>query len=276
MRPPRVTSRPASRSGTAGAREACPSRGRAGPPRGSRRWSGRGGRRRGSVHAPVAEQVVLDVVLGVEDDDRHPLPVGGRCPCASARPAPESRPAGSGGSRGAPSGSPGPAAGRWSPRRAPRRCGAARRSRPGPRRRAAAQVVAAADLSEHVAEPGRERVGVHRDRDLDPTASRPSAARASSSSSRDCRPRRTSAAPASVGSHGVPRRTTTRPTSRSSARIRWLTALGVTWSARAAASKVPWSAIATSASTACRVVGHEAMLMNHDRTCAGLHTAAQP
>src|SRR5690606_28182199 len=52
-----------------------------------------------------------------------------------------------------------------------------------------------------------------------------------------------------VGTHGEPRLTRTRPTVLSRARMRWLTALGVTCNRRAAASKEPWSAMATSAAS---------------------------
>ena len=50
---------------------------------------------------------------------------------------------------------------------------------------------------------------------------------------------RTSTRPASVGSSGLTRWSSTRPIRVSSALIRWLTAEGVTCSSRAAASKVP-------------------------------------
>jgi hypothetical protein len=99
--------------------------------------------------------------------------------------------------------------------------------------------------------------------------------RASRSSRLTCRPSRTSAAPAAVGSQGVARRTRTWPTWASSARTRWLTALGVTCSARAAASKLPWSAMATSASTAAGWYLIEGMLMNvkkHSLVLGGSHS----
>ena len=69
----------------AGARGASPSRGRAGPPRGSRRWSGTRCTASGSVTPRVPQHVVLQRVLGVEDHDRHPLPVVAAALAASAR-----------------------------------------------------------------------------------------------------------------------------------------------------------------------------------------------
>ena len=62
---------------------------------------------------------------------------------------------------------------------------------------------------------------------------------ASAYSSRVCRPSRTSHSPCGVGRHGVPRLISTWPAAASSARMRWLTALGVMCSCRAAASKEP-------------------------------------
>ncbi len=66
-----------------------------------------------------------------------------------------------------------------------------------------------------------------------------SAVRASACSSAWARPSRTRVAPAGVAVQGLARRTSTCPTADSSARMRWLTALAVTCSSRAAASKVP-------------------------------------
>ena len=80
-------------------------------------------------------------------------------------------------------------------------------------------------------------------------ATAPSAALASSYSSRVCLPRRTSRSPCGVGRHGAPRLTSTWPAIASSARTRWLTALGVMCSSLAAASKLPCSAMATRASS---------------------------
>ena len=58
--------------------------------------------------------------------------------------------------------------GRGSPRPAPRRGAAGRPSRPGPRRPAAARRPSQrGDLAEHLAEPGGQRVGVDRDRQVD-------------------------------------------------------------------------------------------------------------
>ncbi len=69
------------------------------------------------------------------------------------------------------------------------------------------------------------------------------------SASRTCiwRAVRSSTAPASVGTQGTPRRTTTCPTEVSSALIRWLTAEGLIRRASAAASKVPSSTTAVRA-----------------------------
>ena len=82
---------------------------------------------------------------------------------------------------------------------------------------------------------------------LRPAAVRPSPAHASCSSTRMCRATRTRPTPASVGSQGVPRRSSTWPTSRSRARMRWLTAEALTPSSYAAASNEPSSAIERSA-----------------------------
>ena len=62
---------------------------------------------------------------------------------------------------------------------------------------------------------------------------------ASSYRKRVCLPSRTSHSPCGVGRHGVPRLISTWPAAASRARMRWLTALGVTCSCRAAASKEP-------------------------------------
>jgi len=62
---------------------------------------------------------------------------------------------------------------------------------------------------------------------------------ASSRKSLVCRPSRTSHSPCGVGRHGVPRRIRIWPAVASSARMRWLTALGVMCRCRAAASKLP-------------------------------------
>ena len=89
--------------------------------------------------------------------------------------------------------------------------------------------------------------GTAREVTLRPAAVRPSPAHASCSSTRMCRATRTRPTPASVGSQGVPRRSSTWPTSRSRARMRWLTAEALTPSSYAAASNEPSSAIARSA-----------------------------
>ena len=81
------------------------------------------------------------------------------------------------------------------------------------------------------------------------TAAADSAWLASAYSSRVCRPSRTSHSPCGVARQGVPRVISTWPAAASRARMRWLTALGVTCSSRAAASNDPWAAIATSASS---------------------------
>ena len=65
------------------------------------------------------------------------------------------------------------------------------------------------------------------------------AAAASSASTRNCRAIRSSTSPVVVGVHGTVRRSTGLPTWRSSARIRWLTAEGVSCNSRAAPSNVP-------------------------------------
>ena len=56
-------------------------------------------------------------------------------------------------------------------------------------------------------------------------------------------------APAAVVVQGDARTTSTRPSCDSSARMRWLTADGVTERCRAAASNVPWSTTATRAAS---------------------------
>ena len=60
------------------------------------------------------------------------------------------------------------------------------------------------------------------------------------------------AAPDAVARTGLDRTTSTRPSSRSNAFTRWLTADGVTLSTRAAASKVPASTTAASVSSCSR------------------------
>ncbi len=82
-----------------------------------------------------------------------------------------------------------------------------------------------------------------------PRAAASSASAASSYSRLVWRASRSSRSPAGVAAHGLDRRTSTWPAIDSSARIRWLTALGVTCSCRAAASNVPRSTMATSAAS---------------------------
>ena len=82
-----------------------------------------------------------------------------------------------------------------------------------------------------------------------PRAAASSASAASSYSRLVWRASRSSRSPAGVAAHGLDRRTSTWPAIDSSARIRWLTALGVMCRCRAAASKVPRSTIATSAAS---------------------------
>ncbi|CPU63810.1 Uncharacterised protein [Mycobacteroides abscessus] len=80
-----------------------------------------------------------------------------------------------------------------------------------------------------------------------PSRPMPSSASTSACWSARWRACRTSTRPGGVSSAGLPRRTSTCPTADSSARMRWLTADGVTPSRRAAASNVPVAAIASSA-----------------------------
>ena len=112
-------------------------------------------------------------------------------------------------------------------------------------------VVPAGDPAHDVTEPGGEGVGVDGDREVG--AGGPVvgelAAHLVVQQLGLAGERGAGCSPTSVGRQGVVRWTTTRPTLDSSARIRWLTADGVTWRARAAASKVPWSAIAVSAAS---------------------------
>ena len=91
---------------------------------------------------------------------------------------------------------------------------------------------------------------------------------ASSYSSRVCRPSRTSHSPCGVGRHGVPRLISTWPVADSRARIRWLTALGVMCSRRAAASKDPVIGDGHQRVELGRVEVHqasEAQLMDHKK-----------
>ena len=112
-------------------------------------------------------------------------------------------------------------------------------------------VVPLGDPAHDVTEPGREGVGVDGDRqvDADRRVGRERAAHLVVQQPGLAGQPQQHARPPAVGTQGVVRWTTTRPRLDSSARIRWLTADGVTCSARAAASKVPWSAIAMSAAS---------------------------
>ena len=66
-------------------------------------------------------------------------------------------------------------------------------------------------------------------------------------SASSCRASRSTSSPGSVGRTGRLRCSSTAPTARSSALSRWLTADGVTCSAPAAASRLPWSIVAANA-----------------------------
>ncbi len=75
----------------------------------------------------------------------------------------------------------------------------------------------------------------------------PSSRAADSASASTWRASRSTASPESVTRIGFERTSSTRPVAISSARMRWLTADGVTCSTRAAASKVPSDTAAASA-----------------------------
>ena len=103
---------------------------------------------------------------------------------------------------------------------------------------------------EHRAQPGGQRVGVDRDRQVDDLLARAGQRLVGLVVEQPGLPRQPEhVSPAGVGSQGVDRWTSTWPAADSSARIRWLIALGVTCSRRAAASNVPCSTTATSASS---------------------------
>ena len=228
--------------------------------------------------AAGAEDVVLERVLGVEDDHRHPLPVVAAAAGATARPAPGWRRAGSAGSRGARTGSPGPGAGRWSRRPAPHRCAAARPSRPGPRPPAAARA-----SSSRPPRPATSRNQVASESAFTATATstRPPCACERRADLVVEQPGLTPE-PDQRGAGLGRLRTACRgvrrpgPTSRSSARIRWLTALGVTCSGAGRGLERAVVGDRHQRLDGGGVVRHEAMLMNRAETFAGLHPRPAP
>ena len=274
---PSVTSRPPARRGAAAAREASPSRGPDGPPRGSRPRSAPGGRP-AARPTPRAEHVVLEGVLLVEDDHRHRGPVVAAPAAPALGEAPARPPARSAGRRARSTEQPCTAVGSGSPRPALAAAQQARRRTPGPRRAAGARRPASRRRrAEHVAEPGGQRVGVHRHRQVDRgRAGRQGRARLVVAAAGSGGPSRSSTSPAAVGRHGVVRCTTTWPTADSRARIRWLTA-------RRRHVQVPGRGLEGA------VVGdrhergqlrgsgsHEAMLMDLTESFAGLHLTSAP